>query len=134
MNAVGIPWRSYQEDLEYTSSASVSSTGTNAAVNVYNGSNYYVYIAKHNPMELFTDTQNTNVYPLAQFWVDLDNNAVGRYNWVTPDACNEMHNWLPNGFTLQRRVLLGGSSGHRPRGQLSFDHDPHDHGVPGIQG
>ncbi|MGO8677718.1 MAG: alkaline phosphatase family protein [Limisphaerales bacterium] len=99
MNAVGIPWRSYQEDLEYTSSASVSSTGTNAAVNVYNGSNYYVYMAKHNPMELFTDTQNTNVYPLAQLWVDLDNNAVGRYNWVTPDACNEMHNWLPNGFT-----------------------------------
>ena len=99
MNAAGLPWRSYQEDLEYTSSPCVSSLGTNAAVNVYNGSTYYVYIARHNPMEFFSDTQNTNVYSLTQFWVDLTDNAVGRYNWVTPDACNEMHNWLPNGFT-----------------------------------
>jgi hypothetical protein len=99
MTAAGIPWRSYQEDLEYTSSACVSSTGTNAGVNVYNGSTFYVYMARHNPMEFFSDTQNTNVYSLTQLWVDLDNNAVGRYNWVTPDACNEMHNWLPNGFT-----------------------------------
>jgi hypothetical protein len=99
MNAAGIPWRTYLEDLQYSTSELVSALGTNAAVNVYNGSTFYVYMAKHNPMGFFTDTQNTNDYPLAQLWVDLTNSAVGRYNWVIPDACNEMHNWLPDGFT-----------------------------------
>ena len=50
-------------------------------------------------MEFFTDTQNKNVYPLTQFWTDLTNNAIGRYNWITPDEYNEMHSSLADGFT-----------------------------------
>jgi hypothetical protein len=100
LNAAGIPWKSYQEDLEYTSSATVRSAGTRpSGTNIYNGSTEYDYSPKHNPMEFFTDTQNQNVYPLTQLWTDLANHAVGRYNWITPDAYNEMHSYLPGGFT-----------------------------------
>ena len=58
-------------------------------------------------MEFFTDTQNQNVYPLAQLWTDLTNHAVGRYNWITPDEYNEMHTCLPNGFTYHGVLYTG---------------------------
>jgi len=91
----GIPWKTYQEDVEYASSAAVSASGTRpSGTNSYNGSKMYSYAVKHNPMEFYTDTQNSNVYTLAQFWTDLTNNAVGRYNWITPDQYNEMHSGL----------------------------------------
>lgn len=100
LSAGGIPWKDYQEDVEYTPAANVSSAGTLACgTNIYNGSTEYDYVVKHNPMEFFTDTQNQNVYPLAQLWTDLASNTVGRYNWVVPDSFNEMHSYLPNGFT-----------------------------------
>ncbi|MGA3181285.1 MAG: alkaline phosphatase family protein [Verrucomicrobiota bacterium] len=99
LNGAGIAWNDYQEDLEYAMAANVSSAGARpSGSNIYNGSTEYSYAVKHNPMEFFTDTQNQNVYPLEQLWTDLTNNAVGRYNWVTPDAFNEMHSYLPNGF------------------------------------
>jgi phosphatidylinositol-3-phosphatase len=91
----GIPWKSYQEDLEYASSAIVSASGTRpTGTNIYNGSRLYGYAVKHNPMEFFTDTQNKNVFTLAQFWTDLGSNTVGRYNWITPNLYNEMHSFL----------------------------------------
>jgi hypothetical protein len=102
LSAAGIAWKDYQEDLEYAEKASVSSAGTRpAGSNIYNGSTEYYYAAKHNPMEFFTDTQNQNVFPLAQLWTDLADNTVGRYNWITPDEFNEMHSALPNGFNYQ---------------------------------
>ena len=97
LTAAGISWRSYQEDLQYSSSATVSVSGT-GAVNPYNGTTEYSYSVKHNPMQFFTDTQKKNVYPLTNFWADLTNNNIGRYNWITPDAFNEMHSALPNGY------------------------------------
>jgi hypothetical protein len=108
MNAAGIPWKSYQEDLEYTSSAAVSSAGTRpSGTNIYNGSTEYDYGPKHNPMVFFTDTQNQNVYPLTQLWTDLTNHAVGRYNWISPDFFNEMHSYLPGGFTYNGVLYTG---------------------------
>jgi hypothetical protein len=106
LTAAGIPWRSYQEDIQYSPSAteSVSGTGT---VNPYNGTTEYYYAAKHNPMQFFTDTQNKNVYPLTQFWIDLTNNNIGRYNWITPDTFNEMHSALPSGFNYHGVQFTG---------------------------
>jgi hypothetical protein len=102
LNTAGIPWASYQEDLELASAANVSSAGIlPSGSNVFNGSTEYYYAVKHNPAEFFTDTQNQNVYPWTQFWTDLANNAVGRYNWITPDEFNEMHSYLPGGFNYQ---------------------------------
>ena len=93
----GILWKCYQEDVEYSSGATHSAAGTRpSGTNIYNGSQQYDYAVKHNPMQFFTDTQNQNVYPLAQFWTDLTNNAIGRYNWITPDQYNEMHSYLPS--------------------------------------
>jgi hypothetical protein len=100
LSAGGIPWMDYQEDVDCAPAANVSSAGTLASgTNIYNGSTEYDYVVKHNPMEFFADTQFQNVYPLAQLWTDLASNAVGRYNWITPDLFNEMHSALPNGFT-----------------------------------
>ncbi len=101
MNAAGIAWRSYQEDLEYTTNATVSKGGSHGATNIYNGSTHYSYAVKHNPMQFFTDTQNTNCFTLTQFWADLAANNIGRYNWITPSEFNEMHSHLPLGFTYR---------------------------------
>ena len=78
-----------------------SASGTNGPVNPYNGTTQFNYAVKHNPMAFFTDTATQNVYPLAQFFVDLNNNTVGRYNWITPDQYNEAHSALNGGFTYQ---------------------------------
>jgi hypothetical protein len=99
LSAAGIPWRSYQEDLEYTSSEEVSANGSGKPVNPYNGTTDYNYAVKHNPMAFFPDTQNQNCYPLTNFWTDLTNHNIGRYNWITPDQYNEWHSSLPGGYT-----------------------------------
>jgi len=65
---------------------------------------------KHNPMAFFTDTQNRNCFPLTNFWVDLTNNNIGRYNWLTPDLYNEMHNAMPGGFTYHGTTFTGDQS------------------------
>jgi hypothetical protein len=102
LNSAGIAWENYQEDLEYAPAVNVSSAGTlPGGSNIYNGSTEYRYAVKHNPMAFFADTQNQNVHPLAQLWTDLANDAVGRYNWITPDEYNEMHSYLHNGFAYQ---------------------------------
>jgi hypothetical protein len=31
--------------------------------------------------------------------IDLANNTVAQYNWITPDEFNDMHPFLPGGFT-----------------------------------
>jgi hypothetical protein len=107
MDAAGISWKSYQEDLEYTSRATISRTGLNGRTNVYNGTTHFSYTVKHNPMQFFTDTQNRNVHPLTNFWQDLAENKLGRYNWVTPNSFNEMHSRLPEGFLYQGTLFSG---------------------------
>ncbi len=107
MDAANITWRSYPEDVEYSSSPIVTKSGSGGRTNVYNGETHYSYTVKHNPMEFFTDTQNRNVYPLTNFWADLAANKVGRYNWVTPNSFNEMHSHLPRGFTYHGTLFSG---------------------------
>jgi hypothetical protein len=77
--------------------------------NEYNGSNQYNYAAKHNPMVFFTDTNGGNdttpSNPLSQFYaplqqlkLDLENDAVADYNWITPNQYNDMHTALSAGY------------------------------------
>ncbi len=110
LNAAGIPWKNYQEDVELSVSPTNSASGTNGPVNLYNGTTQYNYAVKHNPMAFFADTAVQNVYPLAQFFVDLNNNTVGRYNWITPDQYNEAHSSLNGGFTYQGIHYTGDQS------------------------
>jgi len=122
----GFSWRSYQEDTDVQGTcpslanvvlprdlwtvpiASCSGTFT-SGVNEFNGSAQFNYAAKHNPMVFFTDTSGGNnattsnplrfnYAPLQQLFVDLANNAVANYNWITPNQYNDQHTTLNGGF------------------------------------
>lgn len=78
-------------------------------LNDYNASNQYNYAVKHNPMAFFTDTNGgndtstsnplaKNYAPLQQLAVDLAENKVADYVWITPDQYNDMHTGLKAGF------------------------------------
>jgi len=110
LNAANIPWKNYQEDVDLSLSPTNSASGTNGPVNTYNGTTQYNYAVKHNPMAFFADTATANVYPLAQFFLDLHNGTVGRYNWITPDQYNEAHSSLNGGFTYQGVHYTGDQS------------------------
>src|SRR5690348_14101354 len=101
LNAAGIPWKNYQEDVELSTGPTNSASGTNGPVNPYYGTTQYNYAVKHNPMAFFSDTQLQNVFPLAQLFGDLARNAVGQYNWITPNQFNDAHSTLSGGFTYQ---------------------------------
>lgn len=110
LNAAGVAWKNYQEDIELTSSPTNSASGTNGPVNPYNGTTQFNYAVKHNPMAFFTDTALQNVYPLAQLFTDLNNNTVARYNWITPDQYNDAHSSLNGEFTYKGVHYTGDQS------------------------
>jgi hypothetical protein len=111
LNAAGIQWKNYQEDVQFATSAIHSASGTSATfINPYYGTGQFNYAVKHNPMAFFPDSQLQNVYPLAQVFDDLNNNAVGRYNWITPNQFNDAHSTLSGGFTYQGTHYTGDSA------------------------
>jgi hypothetical protein len=111
LNAAGIPWRNYQEDIQFADSPIHSASGTSTTfINPYYGTGQYNYAVKHNPMAFFADTQLQNVYPLAQFFDDANNHAVGRYNWITPNQYNDAHSTLNGGFTYHGTHYTGDSA------------------------
>ena len=46
----------------------------------------------------------TNVRPFSELATDLQNNTQARYNFITPELCNDMHNTCP---PLSDAVLQG---------------------------
>lgn len=126
LTKAGKTWRSYQEDIDLTSSNGqltnvplpqdqwtvplASFSGVfGSGLNDFNGSNQFNYAAKHNPMVFFTDTNggndpstanrlSTHYAPLQQLFTDLDNDTVADYNWITPDQYNDMHTALSAGY------------------------------------
>jgi len=82
----GIAWRSYQESISGTT-CPLTASGQ--------------YAPKHNPMVYFDDVTNTNnansanciahVKPYTQLATDLNGNSVARYNFITPNLCDDMH-------------------------------------------
>ena len=98
-----------------------SFNGTSAAyTNPYNGSHQYNYAAKHNPFVFFTatnggnnptssNTQAQNYAPLQQLSTDLTNNAVAKFNWITPDQYNDMHSALNTDFTYKGVTYKAGT-------------------------
>jgi phosphatidylinositol-3-phosphatase len=85
----GISWKTYQEDIDGTT-CPLTSGG-------FAGS----YAAKHNPFVFFrdlTDNNNPNSSyciahnrPFAELATDLRKNTIARYNFITPNLCNDMH-------------------------------------------
>jgi hypothetical protein len=122
LTRAGRTWRSYQEDVDVDLSDNTAlprsswtvplfsfSNAFPAGINAYNYSNQYNYASKHNPMVFFTDTNGgcdrstmnplrTQYAPLQQLTLDLQNNTVADYNWITPNQYNDMHTTLVNGY------------------------------------
>jgi len=126
LTQAGKTWKSYQEDIDLTTvngqltnvplppdqwTVPLSSFSGifGSGVNQFNGSKQFNYAAKHNPQVFFTDTNggddptpsnplSANYAPLQQLFLDLANNAVANYNWITPDQYNDMHTALTGGF------------------------------------
>lgn len=107
LSAAGISWKNYQEDVQLSVSPTNSASGTGGPTNAFNGTTQYNYAVKHNPMAFFSDTAVSNVYPLSQLFSDLSSNAVGRYNWITPDQYNDAHSALNGGFTYNGTHFSG---------------------------
>ncbi|MBE7157493.1 MAG: phosphoesterase [Rhodospirillales bacterium] len=100
-----------------------SFSGTSANyTNPYNGSHQYNFACKHNGSLYFLDTNGSslgaanlspsnlvtyNYAPLEQLATDLANNAVARYNVITPDQYNDMHTALSNGFAYKGTTYTG---------------------------
>src|SRR2546428_4771220 len=81
-----ISWKSYQE-------------GISGTVCPLTGDG--LYAPKHNPMIFFDDVTNTNdpksssciahIRPYSELVTDLQQNTQARYNFITPNLCNDMH-------------------------------------------
>jgi phosphatidylinositol-3-phosphatase len=94
-----ITWRAYSEDAP----AGVCPLTTSG-----------LYDPKHTPQLFFDDVTDTNtptsayckehVKPYAEFAADLTANKIGRYNFITPNLCNDMHG---NGFSGACSILNG---------------------------
>ena len=111
LNAAGIPWKNYQENVSLATSPQHSASGTSATViNPYYGTGQYNYAVKHNPMAFFTDTGTQNVYEISNLFSDLSNNTVGRYNWITPNQYDDAHSSLSGTFTYAGTNWTGDQS------------------------
>jgi phospholipase C len=89
LSAASISWKAYQEDISGTV-CPLKSTA--------------LYAPKHNPMVYFDDVTGGNdpqsasciahERPYTELASDLQHNTVARYNFITPNLCDDMHNSL----------------------------------------
>jgi hypothetical protein len=81
-----IEWRTYQENI----------SGKDCPL-----ANKYPYVVKHNQFVYFDDVTNRknpdsaycieHVRPFEELAKDLSTNSVARYNFISPNLCNDMH-------------------------------------------
>jgi len=94
LEKAGVPWRAYEEDITgktcpLTPEGSVDANGSQ------------LYQPKHDPFVYFDDQTNNHnplsqkciqhVRPYSQLAADLANNTVARFNFITPNLCDDMH-------------------------------------------
>jgi len=95
----GIEWRAYQENI----------SGKECPL-----SDRYPYVVKHNAFVYFDDVTNRrnpssaycieHVRPFEELGKDLANHRVARYNFITPNSCNDMHDSCS---PLRNRIAQG---------------------------
>ncbi len=93
LRRAGIPWRTYQEDLPCASPVT---------------EDCYPYAVRHNPFVFFDDVLTsgevvTAVRPFAELGGDLIDNHVARYNFITPNLINDMHDAAPPAYNAIRQ-------------------------------
>ncbi len=86
LKAAKVSWKTYQENVSGTNCPLVSSG---------------LYAVKHNPFVYITDVTNdldpngayciAHVRPFTELATDLQNGTVARYNFITPNLCDDMH-------------------------------------------
>jgi hypothetical protein len=97
LEAAGISWRAYEDSISGTTCPTASSG---------------LYAAFHNPFVYFDDiytnaSRCTNyIRPYTELARDLTNNTVARYNFITPNLCNDMHGGTGCAAGVNR-ILLG---------------------------
>ncbi len=89
LDAANISWRSYQEGI----------VGDSCPLE-----NKGLYAPKHNPTVFFDDVTGNNdsrssyciahERPYTELEHDLSKNTVARYNFIAPNLCNDMHNFI----------------------------------------
>lgn len=76
----GISWKTYQENISGTICPTTDS---------------YPYYVKHNPFAYFDDVTISGctsvMRPFTELATDLSANDLARYNFITPNICNDMH-------------------------------------------
>ena len=87
LDAAGVSWKSYAEGISGTT-CPLATSG--------------LYAPKHVPFVFFDDVTNGNsstsasciahVRPYTELAGDLSGGTVARYNFITPDLCDDMHN------------------------------------------
>ncbi|HXS78482.1 MAG TPA: alkaline phosphatase family protein [Terracidiphilus sp.] len=129
----GISWRSYDENISGTNCPL-----TNQGSKDSNGSQ--LYQVKHNPFVYFSDQTNNrssksanciaHIRPFTQFAHDLSANTVARYNFITPNVCDDMHdscggNAIANGDAWLKKTvpLILKSTAYRSGGVLFITWD-----------
>lgn len=94
LHNAGIPWKSYDEDISGTNCPILDEGPKDS-----NGS--ALYAVKHNPFAYFNDVTGylnlkdsyciAHVRPFTEMQSDLNANHVARYNFITPNLCDDMH-------------------------------------------
>ena len=80
----GISWRTYQEGIPGNTCPSTDISAMK-------------YVTRHDPFVFFTDVTSSFFYctnhlrPYSELAADLENNRVARYNFITPNLTNDMH-------------------------------------------
>jgi hypothetical protein len=98
LNNAGISWKAYEENI----------TGTYPPL-----TDAYPYAVRHNPFVFFDDVATNIAYctnhvrPYRELAGDLLNNTVARYNFITPNLTNDMHQLDPSTPAITSTRILG---------------------------
>lgn len=122
----GISWKAYEEDIP----------GTNCPLHGVGK-----YAPKHSGMIFFDDVTGTNnpsfpycishYRPYTEFLSDLTANSVSRYNFITPNLCNDMHDCsVSTGSTwlAQNVPLIMNSQAYKNNGAIFITWDENEGG------
>jgi hypothetical protein len=87
LDRAGISWKTYQENISGNNVPDVDA---------------YPYAVRHNPFVFFDSVRNNLTYcsnhvrPYPELATDLINNTVARFNFITPNVTNDMHDVVGN--------------------------------------
>jgi len=111
LDAAGVTWKAYAEDLP-----SVGFLGCSSGL----------YVARHNPFVYFSEVKNSStdqqkIVPFTQFAADLARQSFARYSFIVPNTCHDAHDcglnvadtWLFDNISplLNSNLFKGGGDG-----------------------